>query len=96
MSPSRSAYPGYGYARLESFKKRNYTLTSAGQSLWYVNGTNAELYCERYDWMYNYIKDHNMVIFSDETYSLPSIIDYTVNPMIQFYENGSRRIGIYP
>ena len=32
-------YPGYGYARLESFKKRNYTLTSAGQSLWYVNGT---------------------------------------------------------
>lgn len=32
-------YPGYGYPRVETFKKRNYTLTSAGQSLWYVNGT---------------------------------------------------------
>lgn len=32
-------YPGYGYPRVEKFKKRNYMLTSAGQDLWYINGT---------------------------------------------------------
>ena len=33
-------YPGYGYARVPKFTPRNYTLTSAGQDLWYINGTN--------------------------------------------------------
>lgn len=63
---------------------------------WYINGNNKELYCERYDWMYNYISDHNMDIFSSNTYLLPPSIDYEINPMIQFYEDGSRRAGIYP
>ncbi len=63
---------------------------------WYTNGNNVELYKERYDWMYNYIKNNNMVVFSSDLYSLPKNIDYTVNPMIQIYEDGSRRAGIYP
>lgn len=32
-------YPGYGYPRVPSFTPRNYTLSSAGQDLWYINGT---------------------------------------------------------
>ncbi len=63
---------------------------------WYVNGKNRELYEERYTWMYNYIKDHNMRVFSDATYALPSSIDFEENPMIQIYGSGSRRDGIYP
>ena len=63
---------------------------------WYTNGNNTELYCERYDWMYNYIKDHDMVIFSSDLYLLPVSIDYTVNPMTQFYKEGSRRPGVKP
>ncbi|MBE6588144.1 MAG: DUF4838 domain-containing protein [Ruminococcaceae bacterium] len=64
---------------------------------WYVNGNNVELYCERYDWMLGYIKSHNMVTFSEQNlYPVPAVTDYTVNPMIQFYESGSRRLGIYP
>ena len=70
---------------------------SALHTDWYLNGNNIELYKERYDGMYNYIKDHNMQIFSESTlYYLPATIDYTVNPMIQYYEYGSRRPGIYP
>ncbi len=63
---------------------------------WYLNGENVELYKERYDWMYNYIDDHDMRVFSSNLYSLPASIDYEINPMIQIYEEGSRRDGIYP
>ena len=63
---------------------------------WYTNGNNVDLYMERYNWMYNYIKNNNMRVFSSSIYQLPASIDYTVNPMIQIYEDGSRRAGIYP
>jgi len=63
---------------------------------WYVNGNNRELYEERYTWMYNYIKDNNMRVFSDGGYTLPASIDFEENPMLQIYEDGSRRDGIYP
>ncbi|MBR6676307.1 MAG: hypothetical protein IKL24_03145, partial [Clostridia bacterium] len=59
-------------------------------------GENKSLYMQRYDFMYNYIKDNNMRVFSSDIYTLPSQKDYTVNPMIQIYEHGSRRNGIYP
>ena len=52
---------------------------------------------ERYDNMYNYIKDNGMEIFSaDEPYSLPSSISYIEDPMFQFY--GEERDGVtrYP
>ncbi len=66
----------------------------------YYKGDSEELkqlYMERYDAMYNYIKDHNMEIFSaDEPYSLPSRISYEEDPMYQFY--GEERNGVtrYP
>ena len=63
---------------------------------WYTNGNNVELYKERYDWMYNYIKDNDIEIFSSNLYLIPSTVNYDENPMIQFYEDGSRRFGIYP
>ena len=63
---------------------------------WYVEGNNAELYKSRYTWMYNYIDNHNMRIFSSDVYSFPETIDFETNPMIQFYEHGSRRNGVYP
>jgi hypothetical protein len=70
---------------------------SALHTDWYVNGNNRELYCERYDWMLGYIKSHNMVTFSEQNlYPVPTETDYETNPMTQFYENGSRRPGIYP
>lgn len=65
----------------------------------YTNG-NAEsraLYEERYTAFYNYLKDNNMTIFSDPvTYTIPAKCDFTVNPMTQFYHNGSRRDGVTP
>ena len=66
----------------------------------YYKGDNEELrqlYMERYDAMYNYIKDHDMDIFSaDEPYSLPGSISYKEDPMYQFY--GEERNGVtrYP
>ena len=70
---------------------------SALHTDWYVNENNRELYCERYDWMLGYIKSHNMVTFSEQNlYPVPAKTDYETNPMTQFYENGSRRPGIYP
>ncbi|MBQ3528626.1 MAG: DUF4838 domain-containing protein [Clostridia bacterium] len=65
---------------------------------WYVNGENKELYCERYTWMYNTLIEQGMTtIFSTPDYYLvPSTIDFEINPMIQFYELGSRRDGVYP
>ncbi len=63
---------------------------------WYVNGNNKSLYMERYDWMYNSIKNKGMRVFSSDLYKLPSKIDYEENPMIQIYEEGSRRGNVYP
>ena len=56
-----------------------------------------QLYMERYDAMYNYIKNNDMVIFSnDEPYSIPGSISYKEDPMFQFY--GEERSGVtrYP
>ncbi len=63
---------------------------------WFVNNGNRRLYCERYSWMYNYIKENNVPISSVDSYVLPAECIYDVNPMTQFYEHGSRRLGIYP
>ena len=66
---------------------------------YYKNGTEETkaLYMERYDAMYNYIKDNDMQIFSDPSvYKLPGSISYTEDPMFQFY--GTERDGVsrYP
>ena len=65
----------------------------------YVNGDSESraLYEERYTDFYNYIVDNNMAIFSDPvTYTVPKTCDFTVNPMTQFYEHGSRRPDVTP
>ena len=67
---------------------------------YYKNGDDASraLYKERYDAMYNYLRDHNMRIFSsDDPYSLPATNPgYEEDPMYQFY--GKERDGVtrYP
>ena len=64
----------------------------------YVNGddeSRAE-YTERYTWMYNKLKEHNMRVFGDNTYLAPVVCDPTINPMTQIYDIGSRRPGVYP
>ena len=66
----------------------------------YYKGNDEALrqtYMERYDAMYNYIKDHDMEIFSaDEPYSIPERPSYTEDPMYQFYGNERPGIGRYP
>ena len=72
---------------------------SSAYNRMYANGDEASraLYEQRYTDMYNGIKSHGMKIFSDPaTYSLPDSIDFTENPMKQFYEIGSRRPGVDP
>ncbi len=94
----------YEKAETSDQKKRVQTLLvccdfmglSSVHTSWYLDGENKSLYMERYDWMYNYVKNNNMRVFSSEIYQLPSKIDYEINPMVQFYEHGSRRLGIYP
>ena len=63
----------------------------------YTNGTaeSRATYEERYSALWNYLDLTGYAIFSDETYTLPEEIDFTVNPMTQFYAFGSRR-GITP
>lgn len=71
---------------------------SASYDDMYTNGDDESrtLYKQRYRWMYDYIRNHDMVIFSSDIYILPSTCNYDINPMTQFYEEGSRRPGIYP
>ncbi len=63
---------------------------------WYLAGNRVEDYKERFDWMYNYIKDNKMQVFSSDLYKLPAKIDYETNIMKQIYEEGSRRPGVDP
>lgn len=63
---------------------------------WYANGNNVEAYKERYDWMYNKMKALDMIVFSSDLYNIPDTLDYEINPMIQFYVEGSRRPAVYP
>ena len=60
------------------------------------NKTSRATYEERYTWMYNYIKDNNMIVCADDLYKVPEKIDFSVNPMTQFYGIGSRRAGVTP
>ena len=65
----------------------------------YTNGDSKSrtTYEERYTWLYNFIKDNELNIFSDPNYyMLPESIDFSINPMTQFYEFGSRRPGVTP
>ncbi|MGN1082874.1 MAG: hypothetical protein ACI4SJ_04945, partial [Candidatus Avispirillum sp.] len=65
----------------------------------YTNGDEESraLYEQRYTDMYNGIKNNGLQVFSDpSTYTLPDSIDFTVNPMTQIYEFGSRREGVTP
>ena len=67
---------------------------------YYKNTDNEELrqlYRERYDHMYEYIRDNNMVIFSNDTYTLPTLNGedrYSEDPMYQFYKD-ERKDGRY-
>lgn len=65
---------------------------------WYVNGDGESraLYEDRYTWFYNYLVESGAPIGSDDVYTIPETIDFTVNPMIQFYEFGSRKPWITP
>ena len=69
---------------------------SALHTDWYVNGENRELYCERYEWMYNKMVEYDMTAFSSEIYQVPDSCDFETNPMVQIYGSGSRRPGINP
>ena len=52
---------------------------------------------ERYDNMYNYIKNNNMVVFpSESVYKLPDTISYTEDPMYQIYGNERPGVSRYP
>lgn len=53
-----------------------------------------QLYRDRYDYMYEYIRDNNMDIFSSEAYTFPELngdARYKEDPMYQFY--GDERPG---
>ncbi len=59
---------------------------------WYVNGTNKELYIERCTDMFDYYNAKHITVFSDSSiYTLPSAPDFSMDPMTQIYEDGSRR-----
>ncbi len=67
---------------------------------YYKNNTDNEelrqLYMERYDAMYNYIKENDIPVFPSEQYGLPAAISYEEDPMFQVY--GAERSGVsrYP
>ena len=63
---------------------------SAAYNDMYKNGTEdtRAVYCERYDSMYNYLKDNNLPI-CDGPYELPAKMSYELTPITQFYDRGS-------
>ncbi|MBR6676306.1 MAG: DUF4838 domain-containing protein [Clostridia bacterium] len=63
---------------------------------WFVNGNRVEDYKARFDWMFDYITENNMQVFSSNLYVFPSSKDYTKNIMWQVYGEGSRRPGVDP
>ena len=63
---------------------------------WYLAGNRVDDYKARFDWMYNYIDEHNLQVFSSDIYSWPSSVDYETNIMKQVYGEGSRRAGVDP
>ena len=69
---------------------------SSVHTSWYLEGNNVELYKQRYDWMHSYIVNNGLRVFSSNIYQWPSTVNYEENPMIQLYEDGSRRPMIYP
>ena len=65
---------------------------SACYKSWYENGTaeTKALYVERYDYMYNYVKDNNLRIGS--SWSVDDVeYDLTCTPMVSFYGSGTWR-----
>ncbi|MBE6715099.1 MAG: DUF4838 domain-containing protein [Ruminococcaceae bacterium] len=71
---------------------------SASYDDMYTNGDeeSRKVYEERYTWMYDYIDANDFDIFSSDIYVLPEVCDFSINPMTQFYEEGSRRPGVTP
>lgn len=59
----------------------------------YRDGTarSRATYEERFTALYNYIKDNEIPIYSGGVYTLPSTIDFTVDPMTQFIKFASWR-----
>ncbi len=57
----------------------------------YVNGDSESraTYEERYTEMYNFLKENDLPISSHTVYVVPATIDFSVDPMTQFYINGS-------
>ena len=64
---------------------------SSSYKAMYVNGDSESraVYEERYTEMYNFLKDNGLPISSHTVYTIPDNIDFTVDPMTQFYINGS-------
>ena len=64
---------------------------SANYETWYLNGTpeQKQTYIERYTWLYNYIKDNNIQIYSGNAYTIPETLDVSIKPIIAFYGQGS-------
>ena len=63
---------------------------------WYLEGARVEDYKARFDWMFDYITEHNMQVFSSDIYKFPEQKDYETNIMKQLYDEGSRRPGVDP
>ncbi len=64
----------------------------------YTDGTAEQraVFEERYTHLLEFIWEYEIKTFGDEdVYPVPDEIDFTVNPMIQFYDHGSNR-GITP
>ena len=70
---------------------------SASYDEMYTNGTAEQraVYEQRYTDLWTTLTVTGYTVFSDDTYDTPEELDFTVNPMIQFYGFGSRR-GIKP
>ncbi len=70
---------------------------SAAHERMYTNGDAAsrKLYEERYDWLYNFMKNNISKYTYDGVgadYGLPKTVDYTVSPLIQIYKYEYRSI----
>lgn len=64
---------------------------SANYNEWCKNGTNKEVYMQRYEEMHKFLLETGYVIYGGDYYKTPTTVDYETNPMVTFYEFGSWR-----
>ncbi len=72
--------------------KRLISIGLSANKEWYYGEEGEEykaMYEENYTWLYNFISETDMTIWSGDMYEVPAELDLSVSPLTAFYEIAS-------